>query len=274
MYFNGKGLKAITNVLNHKEYKTSRGNNYSVNGVKEILHNPTYIGKIRFNRFVDWGTKRRKGKNENFVLVEGEHDAIITEGLWNKVQEIYKSKSGRPSRVFHGLYPLTGLLRCPVCGAGMVAARSTNKLKDGTKRVIRYYNCGNFRNKGSAVCKSNGIRADYAEEYVFQRIKEVILNETVLKDMVDSINNNREKVIEPLKEELELIKGNRDELMKRQGRLLARLSYKSLLKLVIVLFLKKIRSLQSSSYHFMYTFGNIFNMKQLINFLMLYFWNT
>lgn len=102
----------------------------------------------------------------------------------------------------------------------MVAARTTNKLKDGTKKTIRYYYCGNFKNKGSAVCRSNSIRADYAEKYVFQRIKEVILNETVLKDIIDSINDDREKVKEPLQEELKMVQENIEELTKRQNRLL------------------------------------------------------
>lgn len=36
--------------------------------------------------------------------------------------------------------------------------RTTNKLADGTKRRIAYYTCGNWKNKGTAVCNSNSIR--------------------------------------------------------------------------------------------------------------------
>ncbi|MDE6851751.1 MAG: zinc ribbon domain-containing protein [Lachnospiraceae bacterium] len=60
-------------------------------------------------------------------------------------------KSGKPSRIYDGEYPLTGILRCPECGAGMVIYRTTDTLKDGTKRRIVYYACGAWKNKGTAV---------------------------------------------------------------------------------------------------------------------------
>ncbi|MCT4509517.1 MAG: recombinase family protein [Tepidibacter sp.] len=218
MYSKGKGLKAIANELNHIGYKTSRGNSFGVMGVKGILKNPVYIGKIRFNRFVDWANKRRKGKNEDYILVEGNHEAIIDEEIWNKVQELYNLKSKKPARNFDGSYPLTGLLRCPVCGIGMVCGRTTNKLKDGTKKVIKYYYCGNFKNKGSAVCKSNSIRADKANEYVFSRIKEVLNNEKILKDIVVKLNETRVEKIKPLETQLKGVKNNLKELNNKKNK--------------------------------------------------------
>ncbi|WP_270603223.1 recombinase family protein, partial [Clostridium perfringens] len=141
-YSNGKGYKAITNELNKLGYKTKKGNNFSVGSIKDILTNPVYIGKIRYNVRQDWSEKRRKNINPNPIIVDGLHDAIISEELWDKVQKILESKKGKPARIYDGEYPLTGILRCPVCGAGMVIMRTTNKLKDGTKKRITYYACG------------------------------------------------------------------------------------------------------------------------------------
>lgn len=217
-YSKGKGYKAIANRLNHKGYKTIRNKDFSVTTVSQILQNPLYIGKIRFNQYIDWGSKRRKGKNENVIVVDGVHEPIIDKQLWDKVREIHKSKSGKPSRVHSGSFPLTGILKCPVCGASMVAARTTNILKDGTRRSIRYYNCGNFKNKGSAVCKANGVRADYAEQYVFDRIREVIVNDVILKDIVENINSSRTNSIRPLKEELVAVEKKILDLQTRQER--------------------------------------------------------
>lgn len=90
--------------------------------------------------------------------MDGIHEAIIEEELWNKVQAILSQKSGKPSRLYDGEYFLTGILHCPQCGAGMVISRTTNTLKDGTKKRITYYACGNWKNKGTAVCHSNMIR--------------------------------------------------------------------------------------------------------------------
>ncbi|OZV11237.1 resolvase [Tissierella sp. P1] len=219
LYSQGKGLKAITNEINHKGYKTKRGNFFSVSGVKEILKNPLYIGRIRFNRYVDWGTKRREGKNEDYVLVDGGHEPIISKETWDKVQKLYEIKGKRSPKIFDGAYPLTGILKCPKCGASMVSSKSVNILKDGTKRIIRYYYCGNFTNKGSAVCKSNSIRADYAEEYVFSRINEILDNEKILKDIVENINRTRTDKVRPLKEQLSNFKINLKGLSDKRNKI-------------------------------------------------------
>lgn len=218
LYASGKGLKAITNQLNHEGYKTKRGNMFGTGGIKDILMNPTYVGKIRYNVRENWNEKRRKGINKNPIIVDGEHEAIIPLDLWEKVQEMYKLKSGKPKKAFESNYILTGLMKCPVCGASMVAGRTKRKRKDGTYLITRYYVCGNWRNKGTAACHSNGVRADYAEAYVLTRIEEVIFNEKILKDIVKNLNSQKKDVIVPLEREQEqLIKSLRD-LENRKNR--------------------------------------------------------
>ncbi len=49
----------------------------------------------------------------------------------------------------------------------MAASNTTNTLKDGTKKRIRYYSCSNFRNKGSKVCSANSVRADVLEKICY-----------------------------------------------------------------------------------------------------------
>ncbi|WP_415322907.1 recombinase family protein [Clostridium perfringens] len=204
-YSNGNGYKAITNKLNKLGYKTKKGNNFSVGSIKDILTNPVYIGKIRYNVRQDWSEKRRKNINPNPIIVDGLHDAIISEELWDKVQKILESKKGKPARIYDGEYPLTGILRCPVCGAGMVIMRTTNKLKDGTKKRITYYACGNWKNKGTAVCNSNAIRVDKANGYVFGKIEELLSNEKMIKSIIENINNTRRSNVEPNKKKLDKI---------------------------------------------------------------------
>ncbi|KZD32800.1 Cassette chromosome recombinase B [Bacillus cereus] len=205
MYSKGKGLRAIANKINHEGYKTKKGNAFSTATIKEIILNPVYIGKIRFNRYEDWNESRRRGKSENIILIDGKHEPIITKELWNKVQSLQKMKAKKSIKNYEGNFLLTGLLKCPKCGSAMVSSRTTNTLKDGTKRVLRYYSCGAFRSKGSAVCSANSVRADYAEEYVIGRIKEIVKYPTVLKRLIHSINKQKEGSIKPLKDELQVI---------------------------------------------------------------------
>ena len=204
-YVNGKGYKAITNQLNKLGYKTKKGNDFSVGSIREILTNPVYIGKVRYNVRQNWSEKRRRNINANPIITDGIHEPIIDEGVWDKVQAIMESKKGKPSRIYDGEYPLTGILRCPKCGAGMVISRTTNKLADGTKKRIAYYCCGAWKNKGTSVCNSNTIRVDKANEYVFNKLSELLSNEKMVETIVMNVNKERHNKINPAKKELERI---------------------------------------------------------------------
>lgn len=143
-YGNGKGYKAIINQLNKLGYKTKKDNDFSVGSIKDILTNLIYIGKIIYNLRQNWSENRRRNINANPIITDGMHEAIIDKKLWDKVQSILENKKGKPSRVHDGKFPLTGILRCPKCGAGMVISRTTNKLADGTKKSIAYYACSSM----------------------------------------------------------------------------------------------------------------------------------
>ena len=218
-YVNGKGYKAITNQLNKLCYKTKKGNDFSVGSIREILTNPVYIGKVRYNVRQNWSEKRRRNINANPIITDGIHEPIIDEGLWDKVQAIMESKKGKPSRIYDGEYPLTGILRCPKCGAGMVISRTTNKLADGTKKRIAYYCCGAWKNKGTSVCNSNTIRVDKANEYVFTKISELLSNEKMVETIVNNINKERHKKINPAKKELERIDKELEKIDRKKTKL-------------------------------------------------------
>jgi site-specific DNA recombinase len=218
-YGNGKGYKAIANQLNKLGYKTKRGNAFSVGPIKDIITNPVYIGKIRYNVRQNWSEKRRRNINANPIITDGVHEAIIDEVLWDKVQAILENKKGKPSRVHDGEFPLTGILRCPKCGAGMVISRTSNKLADGTKKSIAYYACGNWKNKGTAVCNSNSIRVNKANEYVFNKLSELLSNENMVKAIVNNVNRERRRKANPAKNELTRIDKELEKLDKKKGKL-------------------------------------------------------
>lgn len=218
-YSKGKGYKAITNKMNKLGYKTKKGNNFSVGSIRDILTNPVYIGEIRYNVRQNWSEKRRRNINPNPIRVKGKHEAIIDRELWDKVQLILESKKGKPSRIYDGEYPLTGILRCPKCGAGMVISRTTNTLSDGTKKRIAYYCCGNWKNKGTSVCNSNTIRVDKANEYVFKKIEELVSNEAMIKAVVKNINKERKDKVKPAKRLLGDIDKELEKLDKRKRKI-------------------------------------------------------
>lgn len=199
LYINGKGFKTIANQLNHEGYKTKRNTHFSTNSIRTIITNPLYAGFIRFNQVENWNEKRRQGKDKNTIIVKGEHEPIISIEVWEKAQKVFEQKSHKPAKTFTGYFPLTTLLRYPKCGQGMIGHKI--KKSKNSKEYIRYYQCGNFHYKGSAVCNSNLLRADEIEKFVFDRIEEITTKPTVLKSIVEKIMVLKE----PIKERLNYI---------------------------------------------------------------------
>lgn len=140
------------------------------------------------------------------MIEKGQHEAIISEETWEKAKNIMASRSGKPNRIHDGEFPLTGIMKCPACGAGMVIGRTTNTLKDGTKKVLEYYVCGAWKNKGSAVCRSNGVRTDYADPHVLEKLSNIATSDVLIEQIVERINNKKERDSSPLQHEYETLK--------------------------------------------------------------------
>lgn len=188
LYASGKGYKAIVGCLNKAGHRTKRGNQFSVAQIKPILTNPVYIGKVRYDVRRNWNEKRRTNINPNPIIAEGKHEAIISDELWEQVQFMLSQKQGKPSRIYDGEYPLTGILRCPECGAGMVISRVIETKKDGSKSKITYYACGNWKNKGTAACHSNMVRVEKANDFVYHQLERLLSDDKFFNEVVGRVN--------------------------------------------------------------------------------------
>lgn len=122
-YANGKKQRQIARELGLLGIRTKRGNPPDNRFIDYILHNPVYIGKIR------WSTdgraaSKRDYDNENIMIVQGSHQPLIDLELWNKVQNMLaenKKKYGKYQRREQSVdFMLKGLLRCDNCGATLV----------------------------------------------------------------------------------------------------------------------------------------------------------
>ncbi|MEI4650878.1 recombinase family protein [Bacillus cereus] len=204
MYSSGHGYKSIANYINKKGYRTKKGKTFSLNAIKIIVTNPVYAGYIRYNVRKDWNEKRRNNINPNPIIQKGEHESIISEEVWQIAQNVYQSRSCKPNRIHDGEFPLTGIMRCPACGAGMVISRTTNTLKDGTKRVLEYYVCGAWKNKGTLVCRSNGVRTEYADAFTLDKLQRLMHSDKLIKELVKSVNSRNGKIFVPLQKEFDM----------------------------------------------------------------------
>lgn len=218
LYYNGKGYKAIANQVNKEGHKTKKGNHFSTTSIKDIVNNPLYAGMIRYDVRSNWATQRRKGINPDPILVEGIHEPIISREKFKSVQELVKTKSFKPNRTYAGGFPLTGILRCPVCNSGMVAGRVVSTRKSGEKHVLKYYYCGAWRSKGTGVCRSNSIRADDVEKYVFQKLNRLVTSDAFLKATLSKVNSKRKNMLRPAEENIKLIDKELQDLTKNRNQ--------------------------------------------------------
>lgn len=227
LYAEGKGLKAVANHLNKAGYRTKRGHHFSVNGVAQILDNIVYNGKISWAKVENWDSKRRKGKNPNPIIVEGKHEAIIPDDLWNIVQARRNSRSFK-QRQSNEPFLLSSLLRCPTCNQGMVPATTTWKSKDGTKKKYRYYVCSDFHNKGSSACRANSTKAYEAEAQLIERIEQFAHSEQQLFSKLQALNTTSIELLHSLSTELEDIKKRLLEIQSLQNQYLDAFEQKTL----------------------------------------------
>jgi len=148
------GLDRICDYLNQHGYTKDKLRPQEVNYftrtfVGRLLENPVYIGKIAYGKS---STEKVKGtrdqyrrvKTDNPIIVDGMHEAIISEELWQAAQDKRKEVGVRWNKT-HSLdheHILSGLVKCPVCGRGLVGTlrRRKNK-KSGEYKDDFYYKC-------------------------------------------------------------------------------------------------------------------------------------
>lgn len=150
----GMGADSISNYLNQHGYVKTKYRSHELNYftrslIRKILDNPVYIGKIAYGKS---STEKIKGtrdqyhrvRNEEFLLAEGLHEAIIDLDLWEGARA-KREETGVKWVKTHSLeheHILTGLLKCPICGVGMSGTVRRRKNKStGEYKDDFYYRC-------------------------------------------------------------------------------------------------------------------------------------
>lgn len=137
----GMGFRNIAHYLDDSGVKPRKSDHWNPAALKDILDNPVYIGKIRWNfrqtqksvRDGDIVKFRPKNQRGNYLEFPGRHPAIIDEDLFNRAQ----STRGTRPRVHKSnelSNPLAGLLFCS-CGTAMSMKRYTSR-RSNTGHVI------------------------------------------------------------------------------------------------------------------------------------------
>jgi DNA invertase Pin-like site-specific DNA recombinase len=135
--------RSLADWLNATGARTARDRQFGKDTVREMLCNAAYAGYV-------------SGLRDKTRAIRGLHEAIVTDELFDQVQEIRSwrtrvLKPGRPSEE----YLLRKLLCCERCGARMHGTR-------GSRGGIRRYQCSTRRHHGD--CRQAIVKAEPLEE--------------------------------------------------------------------------------------------------------------
>lgn len=167
-----------------------------VASVKWILENTFYLGKIPYGRKENNINTGMVRINKVFEHYEGEHEAIITEKLFNEVQELLRvciRPQNNKSRLL-----FAGTLKC-YCGGAMYQQRQK---KHGTENYHYKYKCSNLECRKTIAQKKVETKIideilELSELKVLNEVREIESTDRyqLSQNIINKCDMERERVI-------------------------------------------------------------------------------
>jgi site-specific DNA recombinase len=208
-------VKEIACHLNMRNI-TLRGTQWNKSRVHEVLANTAYINQYYFNKHYK-KTKQLKPESE---WVKIDIEPIIDEATFEDALRRRASRSPDviPPSVAGSKTLLTGLLKCGICGAGMMLAT-------GKGGRYRYYKCYTQISKGSHLCQSKPIAMQKLDDIVLGALADKVFTTEGVKTMLselkerqDNMISNQESQLRPLQKELGNIEQETTRLYEAVGK--------------------------------------------------------
>ena len=151
---------------------------------------------------VAWGKRRTEkvpGKDNEYRLVKQDeyilsevisHEAFVSKEGFDKVQEIkaIRGKKGNHNIGQYNAHLLSGIVKCPQCGAPMYIGMTKWTNQDGTERRTESYVCSYAtKHRGTSVCRRNGVVASQVEDEVMEYTRKIVRNPQFIKDLQEKV---------------------------------------------------------------------------------------
>ena len=167
---NGESIKLGTDIIAHRldsfGIPSPSGGKWSDSTIARMLKNPVYAGKVR------WGYKKTRkavvdgiptskryiARGDDVLIVDGLHEPIVPQDLFDAVQARFASGSPRNNHFVELKNPFSGIARCALCGR--VLSHETRP--DG----VRFLKCPN------RYCSNHAVDFDTFEARVIGGLEE------------------------------------------------------------------------------------------------------
>ena len=210
-FLEGMSIMGIAKELNRmgipnpSAYKRSKGLKYRHpagekndglwpdSSVRRILRNEMYIGNMiqGKNTTISYKIKQcRAVPKEDWIRVEGTHEAIIDRELFEKAQKLFNRNIRKPPKS-DGVLLFSGLVRCGHCGR--IMTRKTNRHTYGT---YHYYRCTTHNRMDSGKCTAQTIRIDRLEKAVLTYLQTMVAVSVEYEALVEKIRSSAQRKTE------------------------------------------------------------------------------
>lgn len=174
----GLGSSRLKNLMNYLGVRSITGGTWHEGTITGVLGNEKYKGDFHLQKTFTPEDKRNhsrlnRGEVQSYYIKDN-HPAIVSEDLWNQVQEERERRKRELNIASNGIekyrnrYPLSGMLVCPYCGKNL-------RRRQVYKKKVQWL-CSTYIDEGKQACK--GIRIDDAEVQ-----KQSITEPTVIEEV-------------------------------------------------------------------------------------------
>ena len=237
LYTELHSVRKVRDALNKQGYRNQRGNLFTDENISRIVKNVMHKGWVILNRHHrDFDTKEIIEKSEEeWVIVKNDHEAIVSEELWDAVNaeiQSHRNKGNSGTRGKRGgTDSLSGKMVCSCCGRVLWkhASQGSYKSKEGRKYTYKRYTqwyCSGKMGRGELACTDpatiSGVKlqkylvemADMFLDYsTVEYSKNLLKRRTIswledLKDKLTTPNDNGK-----IEQDLKALEGKRGKLI-------------------------------------------------------------
>ena len=209
IYLSKQGITGFDRFKKYGDYS------WTENGIRNILRSPIYAGNIVANKRIKLSMKSKKRicqRQEDWSIVYGTHEGIVTQEQWNLAQQLMnKRRHEKTNGGYENIF--AGIIKCADCGYAMCPTTAHRRKRPNVIDCVQYV-CNNYDLYGKKNCTQHSIEARTLQEIVLQDI-----NKLAEKAM------NDKKFVETLQEKLKAEYKNEDKTIhKEENKLNKRLN--------------------------------------------------
>ena len=206
----GFGCKEIAKTLNKEGYLTADQRQWGQTTVHKVLTNEAYCGTLLWG-----GRPEHKAIRSGIppVRVENAWPAVINRETFDSIRQ--KMGNNAPKavhpRVVASFYLLSGILYCS-CGQAMIG-------RSAKSHLYYYYVCNRGNKQGKESCMAKNLPKEKIEKLVIDQIKQKVLTPEYLEGLVKLVNAELDSTHGLLKNKLDDIDLELEEVRSRLAKL-------------------------------------------------------